>query len=148
MYAHLKGNHNIDKDQNVRFDNIIDHREEEDKSEQNLVENGNESNSILKGFQKAINPENNQAKESWKKNKECKSCKEIITCKNDKQVALHYESCKVYFEHIKSPLNGYDCKACSYKTNGTKKSARSMIYSHLKTRHKIRKNSKTMGKKC
>ena len=33
MYAHLKGNHNIDKDQNARFDNITDHREKEDKSE-------------------------------------------------------------------------------------------------------------------
>ena len=104
MYAHLKGNHNIDKDQNVRFDNIIDHREEEDKSEQNLVENVNESNSILEGFQKTIDLDNNQAKESWKKNKECKSCKETITCKNDRQVASHYESCKVYFEHIKSLL--------------------------------------------
>ena len=91
MYAHLKGNHNIDKDQNARFDNITDHREKEDKSEQELIE-------------KTIDPENNQAKESSKKNKECKSCKEIITCKNDRQVASHYESCKVYFEHIKSLL--------------------------------------------
>ena len=49
---------------------------------------------------------------------------------------------------MKKSSNGYDCKACSYKTNGAKKSARSKMYSHLKTKHKIRKNSKTMGKKC
>ena len=144
MYAHLKGNHKIDKDQNAKFDNIIDHREKEDKSKQDLIEN----ESILRGFEKTIDPVNNQAKKSWKKNKECKSCKEIITCKNDKQVALHYESCKVYFEHMKKSYNGYDCKACSYKTKGAKKSARSIMYSHLKTKHKIRKNLKTMGKKC
>ena len=47
MYAHLKGNHKIDEDQNARFDNIIYHREEEDKSEQDLIENGNESNRWL-----------------------------------------------------------------------------------------------------
>ena len=46
MYAHLKGNHKIDEDQNARFDNIIYHREE-DKSEQDLIENGNESNRWL-----------------------------------------------------------------------------------------------------
>ena len=77
----MKGNHKIDEDQNARFDNIIHHREEEDKSEQDLIENGIESNSILSGLQKTIDPENNQAKKVGKRTKNANLARKLLHAK-------------------------------------------------------------------
>ena len=134
-------------------DNTDEHsnvdKETEKTSKQDLTEiNVNGSDKISGGIQKPLDPIYNSDKESSKNNKfprECESCKEIVDCRTGRQFSLHYESCKVYFKHMKKSSNGYDCKACSYKVeNGV----RSKMYRHLKSKHRIEKHFKTTGKKC
>ena len=157
MYAHLKGKHKIDKDsiQSATIDNLIEHREKEDMPDQDLIENDNESNDISNNIKLQFDSMNCTSTESILQGKsingfqsECKSCKEIIACRNDRQVVMHYDSCKVYFQHMKKSSVGYECKACSYKTkHGGGKKARPLMYMHLKNKHKISKNSKKSGAK-
>ena len=162
MYAHLKGKHKIDKDSiqtdpDTTIDNLIEHREKgcQEKGDQDSIENDNESNDIGNNIKLQFDSMNCKSKESILQGKsikrfqsECKSCKEIIACRNDRQVVMHYESCKVYFQHMKKTSMGYECKACSYKTkHGGGKKARSLMYMHMKNKHKISKNSKKSGAK-
>ena len=149
---------NLQCDQNISDDPFNVDKENERASKQELIENHlNGSNSILEENRKPFDPVNISHKESSKKNKkfhrECESCKEIIECNYGSQFAMHYESCKVYFKHMKKSSNGYDCKACSYKVQYGGKvkvigEVRGKMYSHLKNKHKIEKHSKNDGKKC
>ena len=163
MYCHIKQMHpnrkmhggNENKEPRISQENVqFDHDTRDDQSNVDKdIENTSNQDDVHEKIQKPLD----QVKEILTKNGkidiECKSCKEIIPCRNGKQFSRHYDSCEVYFMHMKKSSNGYHCKACSYKVeNGGKVNTigliRGKMYSHLKNKHKIEKHSKNNGKKC
>ena len=78
--------------------------------------------------------------------KECEFCHEIILGQG---LAIHVNSCKIFFKHMKKSSKGYECKACTFKAESTgKMTARFKLYEHLKKTHKICVESNENMRKC
>ena len=91
-----------------------------------------------------------KAKDKNDLKKQCESCHEMINDSNGKNYKLHFDSCKIYFPHIKkTSTGGYECKICKFKrTCSDGNRARAKINAHLKEKHKIGKHYENPDKKC
>ena len=129
----------------VHNQDSIDHQLNTDKKCNNLEKEKNDKLDVGSLFN-AKNASKGKCLKNWVNKIECEFCHELIP---GHRLAIHVNSCKIFFKHMKKSSNGFDCKACTFKAESTgKMTARLKLYEHLKKTHKICMEYNENMRKC